>query len=157
MNCRFCGNFVPEGRDSCPVCGRRPEEEPIGKLLSENQPGAIQKAEEEEAAKAAKTETNKKHPKGLLLPLVMIALAVLGWMYALLGDSAQNFKSMLAVVTGTGTTQAADSSFVTPGTSAVELEGVAIYLVAAAVISLIGVVGIVWLLKRLYNNIKYRD
>lgn len=157
MNCRFCGNFVPEGRDSCPVCGRRPEEEPIGKLLSENQPGAIQKVEEEEAARAAKTETNKKHPKGLLLPLIMIALAVLGWMYALLGDSAENFKSMLAVVTGTGTTQATDSSFVTPGSAAVELEGVAIYLVAAAVITLIGVVGVIWLLKRLYNSIKYRD
>lgn len=154
MNCRFCGNFVPEGRDSCPVCGRRPEEEPIGKLLSENQPGAIQTVETETTS--AKSESNKKHPKGLLLPLAMIAIGVLGWMYALLGDSAENFKSMFAAVTGTGTTQASNSDFVMPGaTSAVEVEGITLYLVIAAVITIVGVGGVLWLLKRLYNRIKY--
>lgn len=154
MNCRFCGNFVPEGRDSCPVCGRRPEEEPIGKLLSENQPGSGQLAEVEKDT--AKEEAGKKHPKGLLLPLAMIAIGVLGWMYALLGDSAEMFKSMFASITGTGTTQASNSDFVTPGAaSAIEFEGVTIYLVVAAIVTIVGVGGVIWLIKRLYNRIKY--
>ena len=153
MNCRFCGNFVPEGRDSCPVCGRRPEEEPIGKLLSENQPGAIQAVETEAASKK---DDGKKHPKGLLLPLAMIAIGVLGWMYALLGDSAENFKSMLGGLTGTGPTLASDSDFVTPGAaSVIEGEGVVLYLVIAAVVTIVGVGGVIWLFKRLYNRIKY--
>ncbi len=153
MNCRFCGNFVPEGKDSCPVCGRRPEEEPIGKLLSENQPGAVQTVE---PTSSAKEESGKKHPKGLLLPLAMIAIGVLGWMYALLGDSAENFKSMLAAVTGTGTTQAPDSDFVVSGAAnAIEMEGIALYLIIAAVVTIVGVGGIIWLFKRLYNRIKY--
>jgi len=155
MNCRFCGNFVPEGRDSCPVCGRRPEEEPIGKLLSENQPGAVQKVEEETAASS---NSGKKPAKGLLLPLIMIALSVLGWMYALLGDSAENFKTMLKVITGQSTSLDANTDFVVGGAaSAGELQGVAIYAAAAAVITLIGVAGVVMLFARLYNRIKYRD
>lgn len=155
MNCRFCGNFVPEGKDSCPVCGRRPEEEPIGKLLSDNQPGAIQKVEAEEKTQ---TQGGKKHAKGLLLPLIMIAASVLGWMYALLGDSADKFLTMLNVVTGKGTSLDTNTDFVVGGAAnAGELQGVALYAGAAAIITLVGVVGVILLITRLYNRIKYRD
>jgi len=79
-------------------------------------------------------------------------------MYALLGDSAENFKTMLKVITGQSTSLDANTDFVVGGAaSAGELQGVAIYAAAAAVITLIGVAGVVMLFARLYNRIKYRD
>ncbi len=153
MNCRFCGNFVPEGKDSCPVCGRRPDEEPIGKLLSENQPGTSLQVAEETTADEKK---NKKHPKGLLLPLILIAISVAGWFYGLMGEG-QIFKTMLTVVLKGGTSLSPDSSFDVPGGVSPEMTAVLIYAALAAVLTVIGIVGVIMLLTRLVNRIKYRD
>jgi len=150
MNCRFCGNFVPEGRDSCPVCGRRPDEEPIGKLLSENQPNSNQLAEVSEPA----STSNQRHPKGLLLPLILIAISVAGWVYGLIGDG-QIFLTMLKVATGNGTSISEDSDFVIPNATAAESTAVLIYGALAVLLTIIGLVGVVMLFKRLYNRIKY--
>jgi len=150
MNCRFCGNFVPEGRDSCPVCGRRPDEEPIGKLLSENQPNSNQLAEVPES----NSVSNQKHPKGLLLPLILIAISVAGWVYGLIGDG-QIFLTMLKVATGNGTSISEDSDFVIPNATAAESTAVLIYGALAVLLTIIGLVGVVMLFKRLYNRIKY--
>lgn len=154
MNCRFCGNFVPEGKDSCPVCGRRPDEEPIGKLLSENQPGTSMQVAEESNASAE--NKSKKHPKGLLLPLILIAISVAGWFYGLAGEG-QIFLTMLKVATGGGTSLAPDSSFVTPGTASPEMTAVLIYAGLAILLTIIGLVGIFMLFSRLINRIKYKD
>lgn len=150
MNCRFCGNFVPEGRDSCPVCGRRPDEEPIGKLLSENQPNSNQLAEVSEST----STSNQKHPNGLLLPLILIAISVAGWVYGLIGDG-QIFLTMLKVATGNGTSISEDSDFVIPNATAAESTAVLIYGALAVLLTIIGLVGVVMLFKRLYNRIKY--
>jgi|GEM_PF-1688370 len=153
MNCKFCGNFVPEGKDSCPVCGRRPDEEPIGKLLSENQPGnALQTVEEPAAAE----KSSKKHPKGLLLPLILIAISVAGWFYGLAGEG-QIFLTMLKVATGGGTSLAPDSSFEVSGAASPEMTAVLIYAALALVLTIIGIVGVIMLFSRLINRIKYRD
>ena len=152
MNCRFCGNFVPEGRDSCPVCGRRPEEEPIGKLLSENQPStSMQVVDNNETASAKPTG---KHPTGLLLPLILIAVSVAGWVYGLVGEG-KIFMTMLKQITGKGTSLAPDSDFVAPGALAAESTAVMIYAALAILLTIIGLVGVVMFFKRVINRIKY--
>ena len=152
MNCKFCGNFVPEGKDSCPVCGRRPDEEPIGKLLSENQPStALQTTEP--AAATAEAPAAKKHPTGLLLPLIMIAISAAGWVYGLIGDQ-KIFSSLFASVFKTGTGMAADSNYVTP-TNPDEMTGLLLIGGLAIILTLIGIAGIIMLFKRLYNRVKY--
>lgn len=151
MNCRFCGNFVPEGRDSCPVCGRRPDEEPIGKLLSENQPNtSMQVVENNEPA----AKSSKKHPTGLLFPMVLIAVSVAGWVYGLVGEG-KIFMTMLKQVAGQGTSLAPDSDFVAPGALAAESTAVMIYAALAVLLTIIGLVGLVMFFKRVYNRIKY--
>lgn len=151
MNCRFCGNFVPEGKDSCPVCGRRPDEEPIGKLLSENQPGSSLQTVEENNASAEKK--SKKRAKGLLLPIILIAISVAGWFYGLMGEG-QIFMTMLKVATGGGTSLAPDSSFETPGAVAPEMTAVLIYAALAILLTIIGIVGVVMLFSRIINRFK---
>ena len=88
MNCRFCGNFVPDGADSCPVCGRRQEEDPIGKLLSENRPGMD--SEEDEANKAA---NSKK--KNLAAPIIAIIAGIAMWVYGYISGALENMRMLL--------------------------------------------------------------
>lgn len=157
MNCKFCGNFVPEGKDSCPVCGRRPEEEAVGKLLSENQPGAVAKQDEAAETTAAKP---KKHPKGLFTPLVMIAASVGAWVYGVMNDVFMKLKDIFGISVEQGYIKDESSSFV-PGGTAIDnsnnlmISAVIIGLTVLATI--LGIWGIVILCKRLYNRVKYSD
>lgn len=151
MNCRFCGNFVPEGKDSCPVCGRRPDEEPIGKLLSENQP--VTTMQPVEPVQTAEAPAAAKRPTGLLLPLLMIAVSVAGWVYGLTGNQ-KIFASLISSVFGTGTTMAEDSKYGIFAESG-EMTGLLLIGGLALLLTIIGIAGVVMLLKRLYNRIKY--
>lgn len=150
MNCRFCGNFVPEGKDSCPVCGRRPDEEPIGKLLSENQP--VTTMQTVEPAQAPEAPAAKKRPTGLLLPLLMIAVSVAGWFYGISTGLHEQFAAHYAVVSGNGTHTS--DEYVTFDTTG-DLIGMLIIGGLAILLTIIGIAGIVTLFKRLYNRIKY--
>ncbi len=156
MNCKFCGNFVPDGSDSCSVCGRRPSEEPIGKLLSENQPvnfspasAAITdgKSEEKKSAKNAKTS--------LVAPLIAIAVSAAGWVYAWAQGIWETIKTIFNGTYGQSSNLGDDSSFVAGGSSALAGEAsitVIIIIAAAVLLTAVGVVGIIALLKRLYNR-----
>ena len=153
MNCRFCGNFVPEGKDSCPVCGRRPDEEPIGKLLSENQPNTAMQTTESAAETAEAAEKSQKHPKGLFLPLLMIGISIAGWAYALIANGEQ-FKNLLSSLFG-GMGLDSGSDYVTGSTASTEFSGLIVYAVVAVALTLLGLAGIAMLIKRLINRAKY--
>ncbi len=150
MNCRFCGNFVPEGKDSCQVCGRRPDEEPIGKLLSENQP--VTTMQTVEPAQTAEAPVARKRPTGLFLPLLMIAISAAGWFYGISTGIHEDFATLYASVFGTGT-HASDNVVTFDGAS--ERTGLLLIAAAALLLTVIGVAGVVMLLKRIYNRIKY--
>lgn len=78
MNCKFCGTLMPDTEDAtatCPICGRRQDERPIGELLSENMSGSS--AAEEQRDDIKKT-SEPKEKKSLLTPLAAIAVAEIG-------------------------------------------------------------------------------
>ena len=142
MNCKFCGNFVPEGKDSCPVCGRRPEEEPIGKLLSDNMAAA-----EGDSADTAKAEENAKAKKtGLFAPLAMIIVSVGTWLAGVSQNALQWVQRALNSI-GLG----ADSSYEVAADPKEEMIAMAV-LGIAAVVSVLGVWGVILLIKRLVNR-----
>ncbi|MBE6758693.1 MAG: hypothetical protein E7554_01195 [Ruminococcaceae bacterium] len=153
MNCKFCGNFVPEGKDSCPVCGRRPDEEPIGKLLSENQPNTAMQTTEPAAAAAEPAEKQQKHPKGLFLPMLLIGISVAGWLYGLIADSKiigslwADLMGVMGLSKNSGYVIGEDISSLLPG--ALLIAGLAILL------TIIGIIGVAMLIKRLINRVKY--
>lgn len=157
MNCKFCGNFVPDGSDSCSVCGRRPSEEPIGKLLSENQPQNFSPASASAGSDSKKEETKseKKLKTGIVAPLIAIAVSVAGWLYAWSQDIWDTIKTIFNGTYGESSTLAEDSAFVTGGASSVSGEaGLTVILIigAAVLLTVIGVIGLVVLVKRLYNR-----
>ncbi len=156
MNCKFCGNFVPDGSDSCSVCGRRPTEEPIGKLLSENQPQNFLPAASA-AADSRKDEVKKekKLKTGIFAPLAAILVSAAGWFYAWTQDIFDAIKTIFNGTYGESANLGEDSSFVTGGASSVSGEaGLTVILIigAAVLLTVIGVAGIITLIKRLYNR-----
>ncbi len=151
MNCRFCGNFVPDGADSCPVCGRRPEEEPIGKLLSDNQPNS---GNNEVKAIEPKNELGSK-PQSLVPPLVAIALCVAGWLYGLSQKVIESFKTVYSILFEGGASVGANSDFVANGMTQGDRLTMIIIVAAVLILTVIGIVGLISLFKRLINNFKY--
>lgn len=162
MNCKFCQNFVPDGSESCPVCGRRPEEEPIGELLAKANNGTLATKEEEVTTEKGKKE--KTHKKGVIAPLVTVGASAAGWAVLagkkLFGSSTtvlEDVKTIWNDLTGSGTNVDETVSEFVPGSAATEasneLLGTQVGIIA--VVTLIGVIGLVWLGKRIYNKIKY--
>ena len=153
MNCKFCGNFVPDGSDTCPVCGRRPTEDPIGKLLSENQPSTLAAAPTSSSEAAANAESTQK--KGLFLPLLGILAAAGTWVYTYMSDLWDTIRTIINGTFG-GAVQTGPDSAVTPGSSSlVGLEdGGIIILAALAVITVVGIISLVAFIKRLGGNKK---
>lgn len=174
MNCKFCKNFIPEGSDSCPVCGRRPNEEAMSTLLSEGgmavpaqQSQTVYKPEYAAPKKEKKTKKAKKHRKGIFAPLLEIAVGVGGWFYAVSYDLIDTLKTIYNGAYGQTAQTGADSDFeIVAGGSAFSFLGIDIsqerltLIITAIVVLLvaaISVVGVFTLFKRLYNRIKYKD
>lgn len=161
MNCKFCGNFVPDGTDSCPVCGRRPTEEAMGKLLSDNQPSnfvpssaALPAAD----AGSAKAKKAKEPKKGLIAPLIALAVSVASGLFAWTQGIWDTLKTIFNGTYGESTQLAPDSSFTAGGSASAFGEAgqtAVLVILAAALVVIIGVVGLVVLFKRLYNRAKY--
>lgn len=157
MNCKFCGNLMPETADSCPVCGRRQDEQPIGKLLSENMPNPV--AAEEQRSEAQRRSTSSSgesaQKKSLIPPVVAIALAVLGWFYGITQNFLETIKTIFNGSFGEGTALASNSDFVAGGsTASTDLSAIGFVGVVVILLTIIGIIGIIALVKRLINNLK---
>ena len=163
MNCKFCGNFVPDGTDSCPVCGRRPSEEAMGKLLSDNQPSnfvpssAALPAADSDNTKSKKEKKNKEPKKGLLAPLIAIAASAAGGFFAWTQGIVDTIKTIFNDVSGNGA-QLGEGSSYSEGAAASAFgeagQTAALIIGAAALVVIVGVVGIIVLFKRLINRAK---
>lgn len=139
MNCKFCGNFVPDGSDTCLVCGRRPTEDPIGKLLSENQPSSLAAASP--SSSEASAESGKK---GLVLPLLGVLAAAGAWIYTVLSGLWETVKQMINGIIG-GVQSAANGGSYASGLGSADV----IVLAALALITVVGIIGLVALIKKL--------
>ena len=159
MNCKFCGNYIPDGGDTCSVCGRRDTEDPMGKLLSENQPQNFAPASE--AANTAAVENSEKKVKTeIITPLIAIALSALGWLYSFQTNVFDTIKTLFNDNFKPETQLGDDSGFVEGGSASLlgKSSLVAIgSLVVIAIITVIGIIGIVALFKRLVNRAKAKN
>lgn len=160
MNCKFCSNFVPDGSESCPVCGRRPEEEPIGDLLAKANNGTLAVAVEE--ADKAK-EAGKEKKTSLKGPFATIIASIAGWIVltakGLFGKAGTIFDDAKTTLNGwfgdAGNINETTSEFVGGGASNNPESKLFILEVAVvAVVAIISVVGVIWLIKRFINKIK---
>lgn len=153
MNCKFCGNFIPDNTDTCPVCGRRQDEQPIGKLLSENMASASGAEEQREETKRSHDGDSGK--KSLTTPLVAIALAVAGWLYGLSQNFLETVKTIFNGSFGQGAALASDSDFVA-GSSSVggDLSALGLVGIVVILLTVIGIIGLIVLVKRLIGNLK---
>ncbi|MBE6765647.1 MAG: hypothetical protein E7546_07225 [Ruminococcaceae bacterium] len=164
MNCKFCQNFVPDGSESCPVCGRRPEEEPIGELLAKANNGTLA-AREEDTASSAKPEKDKKYKKGVIAPLATLGASVAGWVVLtgkkLFGSSTtviEDVETLWNDMFNKGGTSIDEtvSEFAEGGAATQAGSGLFTTQIAIiAGVTLIGVIGFIWLIKRFYNRIKH--
>ena len=155
MNCKFCGNFLPDGSDSCQVCGRRQDEQPIGKLLSENMPNPVAAEEaREEAAKnrRAAAAAPAEKSRSVAGPIILLLLAVAGWLFGLSQGVMDNFRGLFSGGES-GAHLVSGSDFVEgSGGFADGLSSLSPLATTVAILTVIGLVALVTLLRRLGNK-----
>ena len=151
MNCKFCGNFVPDGSDTCPVCGRRPTEDPIGKLLSENQPSTLASAPSSASDNNPKSDAGQK--KGIFLPVLGVLASAGTWAYTYFSDIWDTIRTIFNGTYGGAVQTSPDSDVVLGGSSLVGLNDAGVIVFAAlAVITIVGIISLVALFRRLGGN-----
>lgn len=155
MNCRFCGNFIPENSESCPVCGRRQDEEPIGKLLSDNLPQNVAALEAAEQSKG-KGKKSGERLQSLTMPLVAILVSVAGWVYGISQKVLDTFKTIFNGTYGQSSNLGSESQFVEGGATVAD-DNISMLVIAGVVVlvTIIGIAGLISLVKRMINNYKY--
>ena len=152
MNCKFCGNFVPNGSESCPVCGRRGDERPIAELLAENKPAAPIITEDEEPNK-------KKVRTSLVMPIFLTVVGAIGWFYFITNGFIDKITTSIRELTGGNTGIGSGSEFETGGAvlaGNAEAAGLGTAgLLIVVLFSLLLLIGVVMFLVRIANRIKF--
>lgn len=154
MNCKFCGNFIPENNDSCLVCGRRQDEEPIGKLLSDNLPQNVAATEAAERAAAKKSDFGERR-QSLTAPILALVLSAAGWIYCLANNVFETLKTLYNNIFGAAVQPDPEGNFVVPGAFDGLSVGMLIIAGLLIVFTVIGVWALISLIKRLANNYRY--
>ena len=144
MNCKFCGNFIQDGSDSCPICGRRQDEQPIGKLLSENMPNPVAAEEAREvAAKNRKaSQTIDEKPDSPIFPIALLLLSIAGWLFGMSRGVLDAFnEAYSAIQSETNITKA--------------ITDAPLIAKAVAILTIVGVIALITIIVRLIKTAKY--
>lgn len=156
-NCRFCGNFIPNGSESCPVCGRNEKERPISELLAESKKTSVVAAvndDEQDKKPARKLRTS------LILPMFTILAGGLGWVYVLYTGILGNISSAINEIFNAGGSSApgSDSAFavgeaVTQSDAMISVSAL-VNVGIVALVSLVLLIGVVSLFVRIVNRFR---
>lgn len=130
MKCNKCGAEVRDGSSFCPACG---------KSLAEDK----------------KIKTGKRYKKGLFAPLVSLIIGAGGWIYTFLYQ--RPFLMNLYNELMGNTVSIDDSSLYNSLTDAVDTKILLIVGAIGIVFALLAVVGLITLLKRLWNRLAHKD
>ena len=108
----------------------------------------------------AKKEKPKRHPKGIFAPILAIAVSAAGWIYGIANGFIDQLRSVYNGAFGASSQLASNSDFAI-GNAGLSLrdDKATVLLIACIVllVTIIGVMGIITLIKRLFNRIVYRD
>ena len=150
---------MPDNSDSCPICGRRQDEQPIGKLLSENLPNPVAAEEaREEAIRAGRASSSSSEsgskPKSLATPILAVLLAAAGWMYGMSNNVIDTIRSIFNSITGSGTQLASDSDFAAGNAASTLQTPAGLIAIAVILLTVLGIIGFITFISRVVNNIK---
>lgn len=144
MLCKFCNGEIPNGAAFCPKCGKE---------VKDMVP--VPEASEEIAHVPDKNVPPPPPPPkktGLVAPIIILLIAVSGWLYIL---SSNSIEGMMAWFTSSNDLQSSVSqqyNYYGNNFSAEELAGNIGLLIIMVLFSLLGIIGLVMLIRRLIRK-----
>lgn len=100
----------------------------------------------------SETQKPKRHPKGLVSPVILLALGVGGWAYMIIEKVFAQVKALFNAVSA-GFNSDTFETFRNSTDFPVSL----IIFACMAVASILAVIGLIMLFRNLFNRMKYRD
>lgn len=147
MICKFCGTEIAEGSAFCAKCGK-----PVETLVAaEKSKGEIAPAASENHKVTPPPHPPRK-PKSLVTPIVTLILSASGWLYILASNSIEGMKAWFTSSQELQDSVSGSYNYFGNNTSSEELAGNVILIAIMVLFTLLGIVGIVMLIRRLVGK-----
>lgn len=146
MLCKFCNEEIPKGAAFCPKCGK--EVKAMMPVPEENE--KIAHVPDKNVPPPPPPPPPKK--TGLVAPIIILLIAVSGWLYIL---SSNSIEGMMAWFTSSNELQSSVSqqyNYYGNNFSVEELAGNIGLLIVMVLFSLLGIIGLVMLIRRLIRK-----
>lgn len=154
MFCKNCGAEIPDGSGFCTKCGKpvetlvsagNPEEkkETIAAVLADL--GSGQSVGDSGAKKSGK-------PKGLVAPIATLIASISGWIYFLYTNSMQGIKAWFTSSDELQSSVSQNYNYYGNNFSNDELMGNIVIIGVMVLFTLLGIVGVIVLIKRLIRK-----
>ncbi len=140
MFCKFCGAEIPNDSAQCPNCG-----EAVKTIVPVKEGTSMVPAHECDAP-----HHHHHRKKGLVVPIIILLIAASGWLYIL---STNSIEGMMAWFTSSKDINSSlNSDYIYHNNSAEELAGNIILIVIMALFTILGVIGLTMLIRRLIRK-----
>lgn len=152
MKCKYCGAEITGDSAFCTKCGKPVETLDVAtERLNEALSNVVQGARQEGQQSKTSPSGGGEKPKGLLAPLITLAVAVGGWLCVWFTNTIEGAKAWFTSSQDMQGSLSGEYNYYGNGGSD-ELTGVIVGIIVIALLSVLAVVGLIWFGKRLYRK-----
>lgn len=151
MFCKACGTEIPTGASECPKCGKAVETIMVAEKPKEE---SVATSAPEPVVQEAPAKKTRKKSTSLTLPVVLLVISVGGLVYMYLDNT---FGSIISWFKSTAEETKVLPGNLNRGPQFDEYIVIIGALVAAGILAVIAVVGLVMLFKRLGRKFSSKD
>ncbi len=148
MKCKFCGAEIDDGSAFCAKCGK-----PVETLAAvEESKGEIAAAAPEDHGAAPPPPPPRRKPKTLITPIIVLIISASGWLYILASNSIDGMKAWFTSSQELQSSVSGQYNYFGNNSSSEELAGNIILIAIMVLFTLLGIVGVVMLIRRLIRK-----
>ena len=146
MKCQHCGDEVANGSAFCTNCGKPVE---VLAAAQEAKDDIMLAMEHKDTQTPPPSSASSDKPKGLLTPIVTLIASAAGWLYVLFTNSLEGIKAWFTSSQDMQDSLSDSYNYFGNNSGTGETTGYIIFLVIMVLFTVIGIVGLVMLCKRL--------
>ena len=147
MTCQFCGGEIPNGSAFCTKCGK-----PVETMVSVEEKKESLSASLPVTDSAPKSSSGKEKSKSLIAPLVTLIAAISGWVYIFFSNTIEGVKAWFTSSEDLQNNLSQNYNYYGNNGGQSDTLSYVILFGVMALFTILAIVGIVWLVKRLLRK-----
>ncbi len=147
MTCQFCGGEIPNGSAFCTKCGK-----PVETMVSVEEKKEGISTSLPGVDSAPKSAAVKEKSKSLVAPLVTLIAAISGWVYIFFSNTIEGVKAWFTSSEDLQNNLSQNYNYYGNNGSQTDMLSYIVLFGIMALFTVLAIVGVVWLIKRLLRK-----